>query len=569
MADQKIELEIVLDDGSVKRAFATVRKEAEDTEDSFGNAFRVQGLADFKAGIDLVSIALRETKRIAEALLNDVLAGEKIDAINRRFEILAQQQAINADALASGIARSVDGTVDMEAALESAGRALINLQVGTREIPQLFELARKSASAFGGDTVANFERIQQAIITGNARALREVGIFINSEQAYKRLADSIGTLPNNLSETGKQQAILNEVLRVGEERLKNISSSITPVEKSLKVLAVSFGEVGDTFAMLANKILGPVLQGAFQQLANGFDLINIRLREFLLGTAPSAAENVRLLNDELTRLTLLRDQQANLANSEAEVAILDTQILQLRAKLDAQTQLATKQAEKNELDLRGNEIARETLLLNQELTKSQIEGRAALEEYNKMQKKAALDAQMAANQVNQAVKAAIVNGIVQSIQAMMTALVKGTNVIQAVGSAILGLFADLAIQVGTIFLSTGIGMLATKFLDPTGAITAGLGLIALGSLMKAAFSGGGVTGGANTGVTATGGGVAFTGDTQTLIQQNEERDMVRAPQTVVNFQVMGDILDSSDTQNRIVSLLNDAIDTKGAVIRGV
>lgn len=569
MADQKIELEIVLDDGSVKRAFATVRKEAEDTGTSFGNAFRVQGLADFKAGIDLVSIALRETKRIAEALLNDVLAGEKIDAINKRFEILAQQQAINAEALASGVARAVDGTVDMEDALEAAGRALINLQVGTREIPQLFELARKAASAFGGDTVANFERIQQAIITGNTRSLREVGIFINAEQAYKRLADSIGTLPNNLSETGKQQAILNEVLRVGEERLKNISSSITPVEKSLKVLAVSFGEVGDTFAMLANKILGPVLQGAFQQLANGFDLINIRLREFLLGTAPSAAENVRLLNDELTKLTLLRDQQANLANSEAEVAILDTQILQLRAKLDAQTQLATKQAEKNELDLRGNEIARETLLLNQELTKSQIEGRAALEEYNKMQKKAALDAQMAANQVNQAVKAAIVNGIVQSIQAMMTALVKGTNVIQAVGSAILGLFADLAIQVGTIFLSTGIGMLATKFLDPTGAITAGLGLIALGSLMKAAFSGGGVTGGANTGVTATGGGVAFTGDSQTLIQQNEERDMVRAPQTVVNFQVMGDILDSSDTQSRIVALLNDAIDTKGAVIRGV
>ena len=53
MADQKIELEIVLDDGSVKRAFATVRKEAEDTGDSFGNAFRVQGLADFKAGLDL------------------------------------------------------------------------------------------------------------------------------------------------------------------------------------------------------------------------------------------------------------------------------------------------------------------------------------------------------------------------------------------------------------------------------------------------------------------------------------------------------------------------------------
>lgn len=569
MADQKIELEIVLDDGSVKRAFATVRKEAEDTGTSFGNAFRVQGLADFKAGIDLVSIALRETKRIAEALLNDVLAGEKIGAINKRFEILAQQQAINAEALASGVARAVDGTVDMEDALEAAGRALINLQVGTREIPQLFELARKAASAFGGDTVANFERIQQAILTGNTRSLREVGIFINAEQAYKRLADSIGTLPNNLSETGKQQAILNEVLRVGEERLKNISSSITPVEKSLKVLAVSFGEVGDTFAMLANKILGPVLQGAFQQLANGFDLINIRLREFLLGTAPSAAENVRLLNDELTKLTLLRDQQANLANSEAEVAILDTQILQLRAKLDAQTQLATKQAEKNQLDLQGNAINQESLMIQQALTQSQIDGRAALEEYNKMQKKAAQDAQNSANQLNGAIKSALVNAIAQGVQAMAFALVKGENVLSAFGKSILGVFADLAIQTGTILIGIGLGLDSLFKLNGLAAVAAGIGLIAIGGILKALSGAGGGVPSGNTGVTATGGGVAFTGDSQTLIQQNEERDMVRAPQTVVNFQVMGDILDSSDTQSRIVALLNDAIDTKGAVIRGV
>lgn len=568
MADQKIELEIVLDDGSVKRAFATVRKEAEDTGTSFGNAFQVRGLADFKSGIDLVSMAIRELKKMAEALLNDVLAGEKIEAINKRFEILAQQQAINADALASGVARAVDGTVDMEDALEAAGRALINLQVGTREIPQLFEIARKAASAFGGDTVNNFERIQQAIISGNTRALREVGIFINAEQAYKRLADSIGTLPNNLSETGKQQAILNEVLRVGEERLKNISSSITPVEKSLKVLAVSFGEVGDTFAMLANKILGPVLQGAFQQLANGFDLINIRLREFLLGTAPSAAENVRLLNDELTRLTLLRNQQANLANSEAEVAILDTQIAQLKSKLDVQTQLASKQAEKNELDLQGNAISNESLMIQQALTQSQIEGREALEQYNAMQRKAAADAQATANQLNGAIKSALVNAIAQGVQNMAMALVKGQNVLSAFGKSILGVFADLAIQTGTILIGIGIGLEKLKALSGFAAVAAGIGLVAIGGVLKA-LSGGGEAPGANTGVASTGGGVAFTGDTQTLIQQNEERDMVRAPQTVVNFQVMGDILDSSDTQNRIVSLLNDAIDTKGAVIRGV
>ena len=72
-------------------------------------------------------------------------------------------------------------------------------------------------------------------------------MFINAEEAYKRLAQSIGELPKNLSEAGRQQAILNEILRVGGERFQNISSSISPVQESIKVLKVAFDDLSDTF----------------------------------------------------------------------------------------------------------------------------------------------------------------------------------------------------------------------------------------------------------------------------------------------------------------------------------
>jgi hypothetical protein len=566
MADQKIELELVLDDGSVKRAFATVRKEAEDTGSAFGDAFAVKGLADFNAGVQLVTASVRALAEAGQFLLDQVLNGEKIDAINRRFEILAQQQNANAEALAFGIARAVDGTVDLEEALSATSRSLINLQTGVGQLPALFEVARKSAAAFGGDTISNFEKIQQAVITGNVKALRDVGIFISSDVAFQRMADGLKTTTKELTEAGKQQAILNEVLRFGEQNLKNITSSIEPVNQSIKRLGVSFGEVADTVAVASNKAFGPTLKGFLDNVTSGLESFNVRIKQAFGFETLSAAENVRLLTDELARLEALRTQEASLANSAETVAALDIQIAKLKEKLVVDQELAAEQEKKNQADLLDIQNTASKVALTNQLTQAQIEGRAALDEYTKLQIQSANEAKRSAEAVNMAVKNAIVNGVANSIQAMTNALVQGKNVMSALGQAILSTFADLAIEVGKIFLATGIGMLAVKFLDPTGAIAAGLGLIALGSIVKSLIGGGGGQGSTQL---PSGGGAAVSPADQLLFEAPREENMVRTPGTVVNFQVMGDILDSSDTQNRIVALLNDAIDSKGAVVRGM
>jgi|LakMenEpi12Oct12_1017442.scaffolds.fasta_scaffold00240_3 hypothetical protein len=565
MADQKIELEIVLDDGSIKRAFATVRKESEETGDTFNNAFRVGGLADLNAGLNLVRMGIEAVARAGQFLLDQVLNGEKIDAINKRFDTLAKQQMINAEALRAGIAQASGGTVDLEDALQAAGRALINLQVGAAQIPQLFELAKKASAAFGTDTVENFERIQQAIISGNTRSLKEIGLFINAEEAYKRLASSIGELPKNLSEAGRQQAILNEIIRVGGDRFKNISQSISPVQESLKVLGVSFNELSDTVSLFLKNVLGPVLQGVFQNLANSFDILNLKMQQTLLGTVPTAAENVRLLNNELQNLTLLREQKANLANSQEEVAILDQQIEKLRERILIEQQLANQQATKNAVALQGNIVARETLVIQNELNNAQLEGIRIIQEVIKKQAEAAAAADLAAKQLNGAIKAALTNAIAQGVQNMAMALVKGSNVLSAFGKTILGVFGDLAIQTGTILIGIGLGLKALKTLNGFAAVAAGIGLVAIGGVLKA-LTGGAEAAGSNVGVTATGGGVAFTGDTQELIQQQDEQS--RAPaQTGVQVIVQGNIFDSRETGLEIARIINDSFDLNGTIIR--
>jgi hypothetical protein len=89
-----------------------------------------------------------------------------------------------------------------------------------------------------------------------------------------------------------------------------------------------------------------------------------------------------------------------------------------------------------------------------------------------------------------------------------------------------------------------------------------------GGFLKA-LSGGG--GGATGAATAGGGGVAAASEPGgfNAAQPIAGTEMMARPSTVVNFTVQGDILDSDSTQSRIVQLLNDAIDTKGAVVRGM
>lgn len=567
MADQKIELEIVMDDGSIKRAFGTIKKEADETGSIFANAFKIGSVTDLASAINLANGALNTFKKTADALVNEVISGERIDAITKRFELLAQSSGMSAEALSAGIEKAVAGTIDMEDALQSTSSSLINLQTGLNEIPALFELARKSALLFGGDALSNFERLQQAILSGNTRSLRELGLFINSTATIDNYEKALGAASGGLTEAGRQQALLNEILKVGNERFQNVNASITPVDESIKKLGVSYKEVGDTIAIATNNAFGSLFNQILTNAARSLDVLNIKLGEFLLGKTPTAAENVKLLNDQLLELekTLLMSQVKGDVDRAAQIM---SEIDALKQKKQIEQELLFQQQTKNAVDLQSRQTNQEALIQTYQVTEAMKEQMAVMEEYQKSVKAALEKTELQAKQLGSTVKAALVNAIVSSVQNMVLAIMKGGNVLSALGKTILSVFGDLAVQTGTILIGIGIGLDSLKALNGLAAVAAGIGLVAIGTVLKALSGGGGA---GNEGVTANGGGVAFTGNQALPADQGltsfqaAER---QPPNTVVNFTVQGDILDSDSTQQRIVSLLNDAIDTKGAVVRG-
>ena len=165
--------------------------------------------------------------------------------------------------------------------------------------------------------------------------------------------------------------------------------------------------------------------------------------------------------------------------------------------------------------------------------------------------------------ISKAVESAFVTGISRSVQAMTNSLILGQGGFEAFGKAVLGILGDMAIQMGQTLIGAGLGIEALKSLGGTAAIAAGIGLVALGTIIKS-FAGGGASGGLAGASPPSVTGAAGPDLGNTI---NEVEDVDEGPRTIVNLTVQGDILDSQDTPRRLADLLNAGFDNEGLILK--
>jgi hypothetical protein len=538
---------------------------AEQAAESLFKTFSL-GLTELNSGLELVNKAAMAISKTLEFAIDFTKAGEEIKAIGTRFEIIASQAGLIPENIAAGIEQAVKGTVDMEDALKAATNAIVTLNVGSERIPQLFELAKKSAALFGGEVTDRFEQLTMAVASGSTRLLRSIGLVIDADQVYKNYAATLGTTADKLTQNERQQAILNAVLETGAQRFKNINDSTTPVSENLKRQGVAVKELGDTFATFFNDAFGAVINQKIQSFTRSLEVLNIQLGEFLLGKAPTAAENIKLLNAQLNDLATARDMAA-VRGDVGRLEQIEAESQAIRDQIIAQQSLMFQEQTKQAMQGNGIQITKDAAAANRDLAESTKT--LADELKNKMI--VALDAGMKklnemednARLIGTTIKNSLVNAISQSMQTLIGNLVKGKAAFADFGKVVLGLLGQMAIQIGTVLLSAGIGMLSLKFLDPTGAIAAGLGLIALGSILSAIGEGGGAMQEATNPNAAAADAVIASGD---IYQQTQEEERAAA-QTGVQVIVQGNIFDSRETGLQIAQIINDSFDLNGTIIR--
>lgn len=139
-------------------------------------------------------------------------------------------------------------------------------------------------------------------------------------------------------------------------------------------------------------------------------------------------------------------------------------------------------------------------------------------------------------------KNGLAKGIAGGVQNMVNSMAKGENVAENFGKFLLGTFGDLAVQLGQFWIAQGIAIESAQAVSGTGAIVAGVALVAVGTLLKSFAGGGG--GGASAPSGGAGPQPTFADSGDTVTQGFAEEGATRAEaQTIVNFNVEGNVVD--------------------------
>ena len=155
------------------------------------------------------------------------------------------------------------------------------------------------------------------------------------------------------------------------------------------------------------------------------------------------------------------------------------------------------------------------------------------------------------------------SGVGNAFATIGAALVKGEDAFAAFGNAVLGVFGELAIQIGSFFFLQGLGNLLSNPAAAAAQIAAGTGLIILGGALKAISGGSG--GSAAPAAAAAGGGASLTpnlggGDSAFSEQPDTESEQ----RVVINVQ--GSILDRRETGLELAEVISEAFGTNGVRI---
>jgi len=408
--------------------FIEVALKAKESINSLGEVESLTALTEgiLKVGgvIGILGTALFGIKETMDLVFD----AENIKAIEAQFEKLSESAGVYSETLREGLAQASAGWADETDLMQAANKAMVQLQTGVKQLPELLEVARKAAALSGKDFLETFETINQAVATGNTRQLRHLNIIIDQKKAYEDHAKSIGSTVDQLTLAGRQQAVLNAVLETGKTAFNGINPNIRENQNLWTMLKVTLHEVGEVATLAFDKIAGPLVRSELSGLgAMARDLKSWFIDHFGEGAeqAKVHAENLRdkvmQLKGELIDLEQKKLHGLDFApgDTEARIQGITQQLKEYEAEL-SKIEEVKKNAEKGEpgggsssevskasqIDLdkqreQKAKFAQEILRIQSEITNQEIKQMQSVaqadELYNKrrLQEVAAIDAQIA------------------------------------------------------------------------------------------------------------------------------------------------------------------------------
>ncbi len=177
---------------------------------------------------------------------------------------LAAQYNTTASQIINSVKEASNGLISMADAASVSAKALM-MGLNPQQLVEFMKIVEATTNITGASVSESFERIIEASVTGREIALQQMGIILDTNEAYKKYAVSIGKTAEKLNEAEKQQAIINAVLAKGSDIMSQLGSSSDSVDDKMTRLKVTIEDLKLHAGALIIRV-GVGLVGAFNAL---------------------------------------------------------------------------------------------------------------------------------------------------------------------------------------------------------------------------------------------------------------------------------------------------------------
>lgn len=297
-SDQQIAIEIKLEDGTFRKAFASLKTDAEKASKDAGESL-TDGIGGAVTKLGAKLLTVKVAWEAVQAAFQAPFIAEEAQRIEAQFDRLTERSGILGSSLAAALEKSADGLVDNTDLLGAANKAMVELGSGAQKLPQFLDIARQATAVFGGSLIENFEKINFAVSTGNAKALKTIGLAFDQQKAFDTYAKSIGRSADTLSEFGKQQAMANALLAEAGKSFAGVDSNLGAYTNAWQRLKVSISDFVESSAKAFTSLFGDFLAKLINNTSSLIQSFSNGLKGQFGSATEQAAQKLKLLNIEL------------------------------------------------------------------------------------------------------------------------------------------------------------------------------------------------------------------------------------------------------------------------------
>lgn len=170
--------------------------------------------------------------KVAEYIKDAALLAARYETLGVVTEVVGRNAGYTKTQMDSATAAIAAQGITMIESRESATK-LVQAHVDLRYATQLARIAQDAAVIGHINSSEAFDRLVNGIARGNVLILRNIGINVNMESAYRQMGQTLGKNANDLTENERVQARLNAVLERGTDIAGTYSAAMDTAGKQL------------------------------------------------------------------------------------------------------------------------------------------------------------------------------------------------------------------------------------------------------------------------------------------------------------------------------------------------